>query len=149
MFFRCIKFVIFLSIAVAFYVAVFKSYDVLWGDIIKYLIFPIILIMLNYAFLKLILYIIAYYSNLVIFYDNKVILLRTTLLKVNYVEVISLDKVTKFDIYVHWIISNLMWFWTLVIEQNRESVRKLNFVPNPHKAVRILSKMRKKAIAND
>jgi hypothetical protein len=118
----------------------------LWEDIIKYVIFPIILIMLNYAFFKLILYIIAYYGNIIIFYDNKVILLRTTLLKVNYIEIISLEKVTKFDTYIHWIIPNLMWFWTLVIEQNRESVRELNFVPDPHRAVRILSQMKKKLL---
>jgi hypothetical protein len=143
MVFRYFKFIIFLLIALSFYIISWKASYILWEYIIKYIVFPIVLLMLNYAFLKLILYIISYYGNLVILYNHNVILLRTTLIKVNYIEIINLDKITKFDMYIHWIIPNIMWYWTLVIEQNRETVRELNFVPDPNRVVRIIAKMKK------
>jgi hypothetical protein len=54
----------------------------------------------------------------------------------------EIDRVTKFDAYLDWFIANLLWYWTLVIEQNRDNVREIKFFPEPYKAIKILYKMR-------
>ncbi|MDR3150532.1 MAG: hypothetical protein LBU14_02725 [Candidatus Peribacteria bacterium] len=45
-------------------------------------------------------YIIANVNNLVVFYDNKVAILKSTLIKVDFVEMTEIDRVTKFDAYL-------------------------------------------------
>lgn len=147
--FRYFKFSIFLLITLAFYVIAFKFGSVLWEELVKYLIFPITFFMLNYAFFKLIVYIIAYYNSIIIFYDYKIFVVKSTLITVDYVEVIDMDKVTKFDTYINWIIGNLLWFWTLVVEQQRDKVRELRFVPDSHKAVRILTRTKKNLLEEE
>jgi len=126
-------FYLFLS-GTLFYISM-KFRTALWDDIVMYLLFPLVFVLLNYAFIKLILSYIKYYNNLIIFHKNQIIVIKSTLIEVDNVEIIDMHKITKLDTYCKWIIPNVIWYWTLVIEQQRDKVREFWYIPKPYKAI--------------
>lgn len=112
----------------------------------NYTFFVILIIVLNYVFIKLILSIIIHYNNLIIITDEHILILEASLIMKDDLEVIDSYKVTKVDVYTRWVISNLIWYWTLVIEQQRDSVREFHFIPTPHKVMAIITKQREAII---
>jgi hypothetical protein len=62
-----------------------------------FIIFPVIFLIINYAFLKLLLNYINYYNNLIILKDLNVIVIKTSLLDTDNIEIIDLNKITKID----------------------------------------------------
>lgn len=145
MFFRYMKFSFFVIVSVTFYLIAIKLSSSVWQEVVKYLILPLSFIVLNYAFIKLILYYIAYYNNLLIFHEDKIIVIKSTLLDTDNVEIIDLHKITKMDAYSNGIIPNILGYGTLVIEQQREKVREFWYVPKPYKACTYLNEAKEKS----
>jgi len=144
MVFRYLKFSFYLIISFVFYFISVKFWYALWWDLVNYIILPLSFITLNYAFIKLILYYIWYYNNLLIFYEDKIIVIKSTLLDTDNVEIIDLHKITKIDAFSYWILANIFWYWTLVIEQQRDKVREFWYVPKPYKAIWLLNEVKEK-----
>jgi hypothetical protein len=108
----------------------------------------LILLVLNYAFFKMVLYYISYYNDLIIFRWFEVIIIKSTLIRANYIEIIDINRITKIDTYVSGIVQNLIWYWTLIIEQQREEVREFKLVPDPHRAVKMLNETKQELLNN-
>ncbi len=89
-------------------------------------------------------YYIKYYNNLIIFYKQQIIVIKSSLLWTDNVEIVDLHKITKLDTFCNWIMPNLLWYWILVLEQQRDEVREFWYVPNPHKAISFLNEEREK-----
>lgn len=146
MFFRYLKFSFYLIIAFVFYFIAVRFWYILGDDFTHYIILPLSFIILNYAFIKLILYYIWYYNNLLIFHDSVIIVIKSTLLDTDNVEIIDLHKITKIDAYADWVIANIFWYGTLVIEQQRDTVREFWYVPKPYKAIWLLNDVKEKSL---
>lgn len=101
-------------------------------------ILAIIFALTTYAFIKLVLNIIWYNFNIIIFIRNKVILIRSTILLVDDVEIIDISKIMKVDVECRGIIPNMLNYWHLTIEQQKNDVRVFHFVPDPYQALKIL-----------
>jgi hypothetical protein len=109
--------------------------------------FPIIMILVYYAFIKLTLWYVKYYNNLLIIYDNKIIVIKTSLYLKDDVEFIDIRNITKIDTFCRWFFSNLFRYWTLVVEQQRDQVREFHFIPKPHRIIQLINEA-KRAIIN-
>ena len=103
-----------------------------------YVFFPSIFLVVNYAFIKLILSYINFYNDLLIIHDWQFIVINATLFFVDDIEFIDISKISKIDTFTRWFISNIIWFWNLVIEQHREQVREFDYIPNARKALHII-----------
>lgn len=149
MLFRFLIFFLFLFIVGALLYISIVFREPLWEDLVVYLLFPIIFILLNYAFLKLILYYIEYYNNLIILHKDQIIVIKSTLLEKDYVEMIDIHRITKLDTYCKWIIPNILWYGALVIEQQRDKVREFNYIPKPYKAINVLKESKRDLIKGE
>lgn len=59
------------------------------------------------------------------------------------IEIVDIDKITKIDSSINWIIPNFFSFWDLVLEQNRDRTRKFNYIYKPYNAVNFIREMAK------
>lgn len=141
------KFIFFLLIVafLTFFTYEFKSE--IWDDFITYFVYPWIIVILTYWFLKLMLNIIFYFNDLVLFIHDKIIIVKSSLFLQDDLEIIDVSKVMKIDVQCHGFISNLIWYWNLVIEQQRDELRILHFIPKPYLALQLLRE--KTAYVND
>ncbi|MDD2487431.1 MAG: hypothetical protein PHS92_03610 [Candidatus Gracilibacteria bacterium] len=133
-----IKFLFLIIIAVLIYILTYKFKIILGDEVIHYFIFPIILFILNYAFIKFMLGLIFYYNDLVILLKDKIIILKSSLFMQDDLEIIDISKVMKIDVHCHGLLSNMIGFGNLVIEQQRDELRILHFIPKPYKIFQIL-----------
>jgi len=138
--FSILKFIFFLFLSFIIY----KIYILLWDKLIwdnfyiKYILFFFIFVLLNYSFLKFILDIIEYNNNLIIIQKDHIIILKASLILQDDIEIIDSYRVMKVDAFCHWILSNLLWYWNLVIEQQKDDVRVFHFIPTPFKILKTL-----------
>ena len=144
--FRYLKLVVFLIIAAILYYISLKFVDTIWYEINHYLLFPLIFLLVNYAFIKLALGYIKYYNDLLVIHKWHLIVIKSSLIYKDNIEFIDINKITKFDTYCNWIIPNFVWFWNLVAEQQRDEVRTFHFVPEPFKALQILNDEKQKIL---
>lgn len=93
-------------------------------------------------FLAFILRYIKYKWSLIIIHKDQIILISYWLVLKEDIEIIDAFRVVKFDAFSHWIWSNMIWYWKLKIEQQREEARIVNFIPAPFKMLKFL-KMQK------
>lgn len=140
MLFKYFKFLFFFWISIVLYYITVRFN--LPKDLSYYFILPLSFIFLNYAFFKLILWYIKYYNNLLILHKEQLIVIKSSFLDMDDVEVVDLHKVTKIDWYCRGIIPNLLWYGTLVIEQQRDKVRDFWFIPNVHRAMNYLKEIK-------
>ncbi|EKE27350.1 MAG: hypothetical protein ACD_3C00223G0027 [uncultured bacterium (gcode 4)] len=107
-------------------------------DLVLFFLYPVQMIILVYAFSKLAQGYIFYYNDLIIFIHDKVIIMKSSLFLQDDLEVIDTSKVMKIDVQCHGFFANLVWYGNLVIEQQRDELRILHFVPKPYKALQLL-----------
>lgn len=107
-------------------------------DIVNYVFFPVIFLLVNYGFVQLSLGIIRYYNNLVIIVRDKFIIIHSSLILQEDLEIMDLSKVMKIDVVCHGLFSNLLGYGHLVMEQQKDEVRTIHFIPNPYKVWQIL-----------
>lgn len=132
------KSVTFFIFAFILYLVSLKYRLALWQEILNYVFFPLIFLLINYSFIKLILSYIRFYNDLLIISDWQIIVIKASLLFVDDIEFIDISKVTKIDTYTRWILANIIWYWNLVIEQQRDQVREFHYIPEARKALHII-----------
>ena len=144
MFFRYVKFVIFLLIVSVLYYIWIKYRGSLWNEVIYTFLFPLTFLLVNYAFIKLILWYIKFYNTLLVVHDWQLIVIHSSLFYKDNIEFIDINKITKLDTYCKGFFPNIFWYWNLVTEQQRDEVRTFHFVPQPFKALQILNEEKQK-----
>ena len=113
----------------------------------RYLFFTFLFLLLNYAFFSLILSLIRYYFNLIVIYKDQIVFIHCTLLFRDDIEVFDSYRIMKVDGYARWFFANVLWFWTLVIEQQKNDVRLFHFIPKPYRILLIIKKQRESVLA--
>jgi hypothetical protein len=148
MIFKYFKFFLFLLITFILYYIWVRYIDSIWHELIHVIVFPIVFLLVNYAFIKLILWYIKFYNDLLIIHDWQLIVIKSSLFFKDNIEFIDINKITKLDTYCTWFIANFFSFWTLVAEQQRDEVRKFHSVPNPFIALQLLNEEKQKLLQN-
>lgn len=120
--------------------------DIIWDEIANIIIYPIIFVLTNYALIKLILWYIKFYNDILVIYAWQLIVIKTTLFFKNDIEFIDINKITKLDTFCRWFIPNVLSYWVLVIEQQREQVRKFRYISQPHRALQIINEEKLRTI---
>lgn len=110
------------------------------------IIFPVVFVLVNYAFIKLFLAYVLFYNNLIIIHEWEIIVVRSTLLFVDDIEFLDIHKITKVDTYCRGIVPNILNFWKLVIEQQREQVRAFHCVPDLSRALQVINDEKQRTI---
>lgn len=143
LFFRILRLLIVLLLLFA-WLWLWKNYFQIFinDESIKYILLLVIIVSINYEFIKLILFIVKYYNNLIIITKHHILILNILLITKDDLEVIDPYKITKIDATSHWVLSNMFWYWTLIIEQQWDTVRQFRLTPNPYKIMEILIKQR-------
>lgn len=118
--------------------------DKISRDIEIYIMFPIIFSVLNYAFIKLINSLIIYYNELILVYDDKITIIKCSLVLRDDIEIIDAYRVMKTDAFTRGIIWNLLSYGNLVIEQQKDEVRIFHFISKPYRILEILNRQREK-----
>jgi hypothetical protein len=140
---KALKSVFFIFIALVLYYYSYKYVDVIkktdWLNIIAFLI---IFFMIHYSFIKMILYIIYYYNDLVIMERDQIIILKSSLILIDDMEIIDIYKIVKMDSFSHWFFWNILWYWSIVIEQQKNEVRTFHFISDPHRMLDIFKKQK-------
>lgn len=144
--FRYLKFWFFILLSFSLYKISILYNEKIWHEVVHYLLFPVIFILINYAFIKLILRYIKFYNDLLIIHNWQLIVIKSSLFFKDNIEFIDINKITKLDTYCKWFIPNLFWYWNLVAEQQRDEVRKFHFVSEPFKALQILKEEKQNTI---
>lgn len=85
---------------------------------------------------------IDYYYNLFIIYENHIIIIKSSLILIDDLEVLDVNKVMKIDSISRWLFSNMLWYWNILLEQQKNDVRTFHFMPNPYRIVEIFKKHR-------
>lgn len=141
LFYILAKFVISILIVIWLLLFTYTYKNSIWKEIVEFFLFPVNMILLNYSFWKIIQWYIFYYNDLVIFINDKIIIVKCSLFVQDDLEVIEVSKVMKIDVQCHWFFSNLIGYWNLVIElpwASNSQLRVLHFIPQPYKALQLL-----------
>lgn len=117
-------------------------------DFIKTIDFLFIFILLNYSFFSLISSIISYYNNIVIIGKDNIILVKCSLFLQNDIEVIDCYRIVKVDSFSRWIIANALWYGEVIIEQQKNEVKRFHFIPQPYKLLSIIKKQRETILSD-
>lgn len=126
------KFLFFLVITWVIFGITFYYHEFFPDNVRDYLFLPIILFLLNYAFIKLILNLIEYYNYLFIIFKDQIYIINASLIFRNDIEVIDAFKIIKIDAFCRWFIANLFWFWYITIELQTREERTFRFMPDPY-----------------
>lgn len=132
--------ILILAILLFFISYIYK--EQLWDQITTYIFFPIVFVLFNYAIFRLILSFIEYFNYLFIIKDDQIYIINCSLLLRDDIEVIDSFKIIKVDAFSRWLFSNIMWFWTIVIELQSREIRSFRFMPKPYKLIKILEEQR-------
>ncbi len=146
------KFIFFLLITFFLYWIWVKYWNTISSNLksINYLIFGFCFILLNYAFLWFIIYIIEYLNKIIIITNEEIIFIRSSLLLKDDVEVLDLYRVVGIDSFSHWLLANIFNYWTVVIEQqqaeNTENTKRVHFIPSPYEFISLIKEKKQKIL---
>ena len=146
LFFNYLSFTFLLIVSALLYYISIKYQVYLWYDLIMFIIFPVIFLIINYAFLKLLLKYINYYNNLIILKDSNVIVIKTSLLDTDNIEIIDLNKITKIDTLMEWIVANILSYGNLVLEQYKDRTRIFHHIYKPYRAANFIKESKSKLL---
>jgi len=142
---KIVKSLFFLVVVILVYYFSNKYIDLLQAiEWLKYFSFTVVFLFLNYAFLNLISSIIEYYNDLIILHDDQIIILKSSLLLKDDMEIIDIHKVVKIDWYKRGLLQNILGYWNIVIEQQQNDIRIFHFISKPHKILNILREQKRK-----
>lgn len=145
---RVLKFLFLLCLASFLYIIsweIINNYPDLYY--LKFIFFLFVFWAINYAFLSLILSIIEYYFDLMIVYKDQIVSIKCSLLFRDDIEIIDAYRIMKVDGYSRWLFQNILSFWNLVIEQQKEESKIFHFMPKPYKILMIIQKQRDNLLA--
>jgi len=104
--------------------------------------FVVIILLLHYAFIKIILYTVIYYYNLIIVFEDEFTIIKSSLILEVDIEVIDIYKIMKIDSYIRWLFPNIFWYWSIIIEQQKNDVREFHYISKPYSLLKLLKKQR-------
>ena len=148
-------FLAFIIIVVTFFWVFYR--EIIWDELFLYVLFPFCFILLNYAFLRLVLALIEYYNYMFIIKDDQIIIINSSFILRDDIEIIESYKIIKMDSYSRWFFSNILWFWNIIVELQTKEERIFRFMPNPFRLINklkaqrdyVLENRRKKYIVDD
>jgi hypothetical protein len=108
------------------------------ADLIRYFVFPVVLVLANYAILQFALNVVKYYNKLVIVVRDRIIIITSSLILKEDIEILELSKVMKIDVECHGLLANVLNYGSLIIEQQKNDVRIMHLVPDPFTVLRII-----------
>lgn len=108
------------------------------ADLVRYFIFPAVLILINYAMFQLAFGVVKYHNKLIIVVRDRIILISSSLILKEDIEIMELSKVMKIDVECHGLLPNVLNFGMLIIEQQKNDVRTMRLVPDPFTVLRII-----------
>lgn len=112
-------------------------------DLTAYLFFPLVFFLVNYSIIKLILWLIEHYNYLFIIKNDQIFVINCSFILRDDIEVIDSFKIIKVDSFSRWFFSNIIWYWTIIIElQWHEETRSFTFMPKPYKLIKKLEEQR-------
>jgi len=120
--------------------------QLIWEEIINLFLFPAVFLLINYALIKLVLWYIKYYNNLLVIHDGQLIIIETSLFFKNNIEFIDINKITKLDILCKWVIPNLLSYWTLLVEQQSNVVKDFIYISEPFIALQLINEEKQRTI---
>ncbi len=144
--FRYLQFALYSFVAIVLFYFSLKLVNTVWHDLVHFLFYPTVFLLINYAFIKLVLSYIKYYNNLLIIHNWQLIVIQSSLFFKDDIEFIDINKITKLDTYCRWLVPNLLWYGNLVVEQQRDEPRLFHFVPELYKALHILKEEKQRTI---
>ncbi len=126
-----LKFIFLMSLAgLLFYIAM-TFQGALGRTLVVYVMFPAIFLTINFAFLKLIFDMIKYFNRLIVIDNHSVIVIKTSLIETDNIELIGLGKIIKIDTAMRGIFQNLFVFGDMIIEQ-ADTTRFFDSVYRPY-----------------
>lgn len=140
---KFIKMFMFFIFALILYILFIKYHELI--DSYKWLniaFFVIIFSLLNYCFFKFIFYLIIYLNNIIVLYKDQFVIIKSSLLMKDDIENIDIYKIIKVDSYSRWFFSNVLWYWSFIIEQQKNDVRTFDYISNPHKLLKMFEQQR-------
>ena len=147
---RIIKSLFFIFVLFVIYYLSNKFNDTLSSiEGLKYMSFIVVFLLLNYAFINLISSIIEYYNDLIILHKDQIIILKSSLILKDDMEIIDIHKVIKIDWFKRWIMQNILWYWDIIIEQQKNEVKVLHFISKPHNIINTLRAQKDKYKINN
>ena len=134
----------FFILSITYYLSM-KYYDIITSiEGLKYFSFIVVFWLLNYAFINLITWIIEYYNDLIVLHEDKLIILKSSLVLKDDMEIIDLDNTVKIDWYKRGLLQNLLGYWNIIIEQQKNDVRVMHFIGQPHKILNLIKAQKEK-----
>ena len=104
--------------------------------------FIMVFVLLNYAFFSLIINLVKYAYNLIIIYEDQIVIIEWSLLIQDRIEIINSFKIVKVDAYLTWIFANLFHYGELIIELQKNEVKVFCFISRPYEMLMIIKKQR-------
>lgn len=111
---------------------------------LKYFSFVVVFLLLNYAFINLIMSLIEYYNDLIILHKDKLIIIKSSLIMKDDMEIIDLDNTIKIDWFKRGILQNFLWYGNIIIEQQKNDVRTMHFISQPHRVLNLIKAQKEK-----
>lgn len=143
-----LKFIFFLSICLALtYLWVSLKWTVA-DDIVNFVIFPVVFMILQYAFLKLVLSLIEYFNHIFIIKWDQIFVINSSLFLKDDIEMIEAYKIIKLDAFCRWFWANFLSFWKIVIELQTKEERSFSFIPHPYELLSKLKEQREFVLEN-
>lgn len=149
MIFRIFKFVTLLIFAYFLYwLYVEYLQSIAFMESIKYVYEILLFLFVNYIFFSFIFGLIRYFGSVIIIYDDQIVIIKCTLLLKDDIEVIDAYRVMKFDSFQRGLLSNIIGYWDITLEQQKNDVRTFHFIPDNYKVLSILKIQREKVLEN-
>ncbi len=148
LFLYLVKFIFILIFAIILsFIGIFYA-ESLGRDLVVYVIFPAVFLLVNYSFFKLILAMIEFYNYLFIIAWDQIFVINASLIMRNDIEVIDAFKIIKLDAYSRGFISNVLSYGRITIELQTKEERIFRFMPHPYKLLQYLQEQREEVLEN-
>ncbi|MFZ2256249.1 MAG: hypothetical protein WAW59_00145 [Patescibacteria group bacterium] len=108
------------------------------SDVVHFVLLPALLLGINYIFIRVIISIIDFYGRFILLGGTTIILIHTTILLKDDIEFMNIQSVLKVDVERHGFFANILNYGHLILEQRNE-IRKVHYVPSPHKLCQIIN----------
>ena len=120
--------------------------QLIWEEIVNLFLFPATFLLINFALIKLVLWYIKFYNNLLVIHNGQLIVIETSLFFKNNIEFVDINKITKLDIFCKWVVPNLLSYWTLMVEQQSNMVKEFIYISEPFVALQLINEEKQRTI---
>lgn len=107
-------------------------------NILIYVITPILFVGINYIYIRLILELVIYYHDLMIFYKDKIVIIKNSFFFQSDLEIIDMYRIMKLNVICHGFLATACGYGNIRIEQANDDVKIIHFVPHPEKIIELL-----------